>query len=109
MWNRACPLCFAKVPRGLLLTRGIDLVCPSCHTALELSRASRVLGAAAGLAASYGMAQTLLGVGTEGQWVLPMVGAILAYGVASAGVLFFLSDLVVLPKAPKGGLRDAHK
>lgn len=98
MWNRACPLCFAKVPRSLVLTRGHELACPSCRAPLELSRASRVLGAACGLAASYWAFRGVLAGGIGEKWVLPLVAAFLAYGVASAAVLFFLSDLVVPPK-----------
>ena len=45
MWNRACPLCFTKVPPVVVLTRTDEVDCPSCRTPLELSRASRVLGA----------------------------------------------------------------
>jgi hypothetical protein len=48
MGNRACPLCFAKLPRSLVLTRSEDLACPSCHALLELSRSSRVLSAFVG-------------------------------------------------------------
>jgi hypothetical protein len=109
MWNRACPLCFAKVPRSLVLTRGYDLVCPSCGAALELSRASRVLGAAMGLLAGFGSVQVILEVSTMGRWVLPMAGAVLAYGIASAAALFFLSDLVMQPKAAAGHFPQSYR
>jgi uncharacterized protein YbaR (Trm112 family) len=97
MWNRKCPLCFARAPRSLILTVGNDLACPTCHTPLELSRASRVAGAFGGLLCGFVLGHVACGL-TRAAWVLPMVLAVLAYGVGSASVLYFLSDLVVQPK-----------
>lgn len=108
MWNRACPLCFARVPRRLILTLGNDLVCPACHAALELSRASRVAGAFAGLFCGF-LAWRAVNVLTGGSWTLPIVGAVWAYGIASAMVLCFLSDLVVEPKLALGHFPQAQK
>jgi hypothetical protein len=109
MWNRACPLCFAKVPRALVLTRGDDLACPSCHTPLELSRSSRVMSALAGLFAGFVAVHLLPNVITRGRWVWPMVGAVLAYASLSALVLFFVSDLVVQPKPSPGHFAQTHQ
>ncbi len=109
MWNRACPLCFVKVPRSMVLTRGEDLVCPSCHTPLEVSRASRVLSAAAGLLAGYLLAGIFLEISETGRWILPTVGVVLGYGFASAVVLFFLADLVVQPQPALGHFPQSHK
>jgi len=109
MWNRACPLCFTKMPHNLVLTRGEELVCPSCRTPLELARASRVLAAVAGLIAGFMAAYVVLESLTGGRWAFPMVAAVLAYGIVSAIVLFFLSDLVVQPKPPMGHFPHAHK
>jgi type III secretory pathway component EscS len=100
MWNRACPLCFAKVPRSLVLTRGDDLICPSCHTVLELSRPSRILAAVVGLLVALLAAPCLFGGSQALPWVMPILGAVLGYGAASALVLFYLADLVVQPKPP---------
>lgn len=109
MGNRACPLCFARVPRTLVLTRGEELVCPSCHAPLELSRSSRVLSSLDGLLAGFIAAQIVLGLATTGRWVLPMLAAILTYAAVAALVLFFLSDLVVLPKPPAAHFPLPHK
>jgi hypothetical protein len=98
MWNRACPLCFAKVPRSLVLTCGDGPICPSCRTALELSRPSRILAAAGGLFVAFLAAQELSGVSQALPWVMPVLGAVLGYGAASALVLYFLADLVVQAK-----------
>jgi hypothetical protein len=109
MWNRSCPLCFANVPRSLVLTRADELVCPSCHTPLELSRSSRVLSSLVGLLAGFLAAHIVLQVITRGRWAIPMVGAVLAYGVASALLLFFLADLVVQPKPHASHFPQVHK
>jgi hypothetical protein len=109
MGNRACPLCFARVPRTLVLTCGEALVCPSCHAPLELSRSSRVLSSLDGLLGGFIAAQIVLRVATTGRWVLPMLGAILTFSLVSTLVLFFLSDLVVLPKPPASHFPLPHK
>lgn len=109
MWNRACPLCFAKVPRTLVLTGGEELVCPSCHAPLELSRSSRVLSSSLGLLAGYAAVEFVLQVFTRGRWALPMVGAVLAYGIASALGLLLFSNLVVQPKPAHEHFPHSHK
>jgi uncharacterized paraquat-inducible protein A len=106
MGNRACPLCFGRVPRTLVLTRADELVCPSCHTPLELSRSSRVFSSLVGLLVAV---QILLRAATTSSWALPVLGAILAYSLASALALFFLSDLVALPKPSAGHFPHSHK
>lgn len=98
MSNRACPLCFAKVPRTLLLSRSEELECPSCHTKLELSRPSRVLDALVGVLAGFLAASAVTRAGLRGAWALAMPAAVLVFGTTSALVLFLLSDLVVRPK-----------
>lgn len=108
MWNRACPLCFARVPRTLVLTQGDELACPACHAPLELSRSSRALSALAGLVAGFAAVHLVPQLSTRGRWALPMVGAVMAYALASALVLYFLSDLVVPPKPPHGNFPHSH-
>ena len=108
MWNHACPLCFAKVPRILVLTRAEELVCPLCHAPLELSRYSRVVSATAGILAGFAAVHFVLRSNLGGRWVLPLVGAILAYALASALVLFFLSDLAVRPEQSPSHFPQSH-
>jgi hypothetical protein len=108
MWNRACPLCFARVPRRLMLRLGDDLVCPSCHAALELSKTSRTAGAFGGLFCGF-VAARMLGSAGEAGWVLPVLGAALAYGLGCAAILCFLSDLVVQSKPPPSHFPQSQK
>jgi len=100
MWNRACPLCFAKVPRTLVLSRSEDVACPSCRAELELSRPSRVFGSCAGVLAAFLATSWVFDRGIRGAWALGLLVAVLAFAGASAVALFFWSDLVVRPKEP---------
>jgi hypothetical protein len=98
MENHACPLCFAKVPRTLILTKTLEVDCPACHAALEVSRGSRVLASLVGVLAGF-VAVHLGGrvSGTAG-WILPIVAAVMAFGIGAALVLFVFSELAVRPK-----------
>jgi hypothetical protein len=109
MWSRACPLCFTKVPPRLVLARGDDLVCPSCGTPLELSPVSRALSAGCGLAMGFAAARLVLVSSVWGKWALPVIAAIVAYGVGSAAVLYFFSDLVVQAKPASEAFPQTHK
>jgi hypothetical protein len=109
MWNRTCPLCFVKLPRILVLTRGDELVCPSCLAPLELSRASRVMSAVAGLLFACLAAQASLDISPIWRWVVPVLTAVLGYGIGAALVLYLLSDLVVRPKPGVGHFPQSHK
>jgi len=99
MWNRACPLCFARVPRMLVLARSYDFACPACHAPLELSQPSRV-GASLGgifgaLLAGY---RAFFASGTF-KWTLPIVAGALTFAFCSTAFLFFFSDVVVRRKS----------
>ena len=109
MWNRACPLCFVKVPRSPVLARSDELECSSCHTPLELSRSSRVLGGVVGLIAAYLAVQLALDSSPGTAWVLPVVAAVLGYGFGSALFLYFLSDVTVRPKLEAGRFPHIHR
>ncbi len=100
MWNRACPLCFAKLSRAQVLSSSNDLICPACHAKLELSLPSRVLGAMAGIAAGFAAFYFAPSGSPLTNWTWPMLAAILSFGFASALVLLFASDLVV-PSGPR--------
>jgi hypothetical protein len=106
---RACPLCFAKVPRTPILTHGDELVCPSCHALLEASRSSRALSAFTGLLAGFGAARIGLRASLATQWVLAMVAAVLGFAMVSALVLLFFTDVVVAPKPSPPNFPHSHK
>ena len=94
MWNRACPLCFGKVPLIRVLVRTENLQCPSCHANLKLSRPSRALASAVGLALGLAMVRCLAIASVRGEWILAVVVGFVGYGVGCAAALGVISDLV---------------
>ena len=97
MWNRACPLCFARLSRTQVLSCSNDLICPACHAQLELSRPSRVLASFAGIFAAISIFYLAPSSDPLTNWTWPMLAAIVSFGLVSALVLFLASDLVVRP------------
>ena len=97
MWNRSCPLCFVRLPRTTILASSDHLICPSCHSALEISRPSRVFGAFWGLIAGYLAWEIATIAAPRATWFLGVVAAVLTYGIVSALVLYAVVDLVVQP------------
>ena len=98
MGSHVCPLCFAKVARTLILTKTLEVDCPACHAALEVSRGSRVLASFVGLLAGFAAARLGGQVSGTAGWSLPIIAAIVAFGVCSALVLFVFSELAVRAK-----------
>jgi hypothetical protein len=108
MWNRACPLCFAKLSRTQVLSRSNDLICPACHAQLELSRTSRVLGSFVGIAAAMSAFYLSRTTNPMTYWTWPMLAAILSFGFASVLLLAFASDLVVRPQPHPAAYPHPH-
>ena len=108
MWNRACPLCFAKVSRFLVLSRSNDMSCPTCHAALELSRPSRLAASFAGLLAAAFSVHLTHSLHLPAPWFLAMVASILAFGIVSSLVLWLVSDLVVRPQPAAATFPHQH-
>jgi hypothetical protein len=98
--SRICPKCNAQVPAGIVTALSYGLVCPSCHTRLEVSSAARMLAAWAGMAAGY--LAWLVSRGGPGPLggALPLLYAVLAFGVVSALVTIFAGDLRIAPEPP---------
>lgn len=109
MWNRACPLCFAKVPRSLVLSHSEELVCPACQTHLEISRPSRVLGSAVGGLTAFAATHVARFLLVTGNWILPLASAVFGFGLGSAVVLLFVCDLIVQPKHEPASFPHSHQ
>ncbi len=108
MGNHACPLCFAKVPRTLILEKSLVVTCPACHAELEVSRGSRVLASSVGVLAGFAAAHLSAGASGTAQWTLPTVDAFLTFGICSALVLLVHADLVVRPKISPTAFPQIH-
>ena len=98
MENHACPLCFAKVPRTLILTNTLEVTCPACHAELEVSRGSRVQASFVGILAAFVAVHLVAGASGIAGWTLPIVAAVMAYGICAALVLLVFSEVAVRPK-----------
>ena len=100
MASRICPKCNAQVPAGIVTALSYGLECPSCHTRLEVSSAACMLAAWAGMAAGY--LAWLVSHGGPGPLggALPLLYAVLAFGVVSALVTIFVGDLRIAPELP---------
>jgi hypothetical protein len=98
MGNRACPLCFTRVPHSLVLICPNQLECPACHAALELSRGSQIVSSLAGTIAAFLVVGSVDSLTKTPQWWLQVVSAAVAFGFGSAALLCFFADLVVRPE-----------
>jgi len=98
--SRVCPQCMAKVPAGAIAAFSDGVECPGCHARLEVSPASRMLAAWAGLAAAWvAWRVTRGGSGILGG-ALPLLYAVLVFGIVSALGVIFSGDLRPAPEPP---------
>jgi hypothetical protein len=111
--SRVCPKCNAQVSAGIVAAFSEGLECPGCHTRLEVNPGARMFAAWAGLAAGYlAWRITRGGPGILGS-VLPVLYALLAFGVVYALGKILAGDLVIAPEPPPveaahGHGHDAH-
>jgi hypothetical protein len=94
---RQCPNCLAMVSVTAILTRSNDLVCAGCGKGLEVGAASRYIAAFTGLAAGAlgwraSVSHYSHGTNSLG-WALPVLFAVLAFGLVSLIVLAFAAEL----------------
>lgn len=82
----------------LALSNGME--CPNCHTRLEAASGGRIVGSFAGLAAGWVVWRLTSGLGGPLGDVLPVLYAVLAFGIVSATVLAFSGGLEPAPAAP---------
>ena len=96
MWKRACPICFTRISRFVVLTSSYEITCPTCHSPLELSRQSRLLDSLFGFLVA--LVVFYLPLPHSGvNWLLRLVITFLAFCFGSAFLLFYAADIVVRP------------
>jgi len=98
--SRVCPQCMGKVPGAAVAAFSDGVECPGCHARLEVSPASRMLAAWAGLAAAWVAWRVTRGGGGILGAALPLLYAVLAFGIISALAVIFSGDLRPAPEAP---------
>jgi hypothetical protein len=100
---RKCPACLTTASMGVVAAQSNDFVCAGCGQHLEVSEASRVLAATAGIAGGYFALGAAPSLHSTLGWAVPVLFALLAYGCISALVLMATADLRLIP----GPLRQA--
>jgi hypothetical protein len=94
-----CPQCGKVVPAACVMALSDGMICPHCQARLEVATGSRMLAATAGLIAGW-LAWRLTRDSTNILgFALPVLFAILAFGIVSALVLVFAAGLRVVPAA----------
>ena len=100
MASRVCPKCNSQVSAAAVAAFSDGIECPGCHVRLEVSPPGRMIGAWAGLAAGYlAWLFTHGGSGPLGG-ALPLLFAVLSFGIVSALVTMFTGDVRVAPELP---------
>jgi len=98
--ERSCPNCRAEISAAdaAALSNGVE--CPRCHARLEVASGPRTLASVAGLAAA--LLAALVGSTAEGVWggVLPVLYAVLGFGIASSLALMYTASMRNAPAAP---------
>lgn len=97
---RICPLCMGKVPAGDAAAYSNTIACPNCRKPLEVSRPSRLITTFIGLLAAFIVYRFTRGQEGMLGWVLPLVYAVLAWGIVSALLLMLTADLRIRAEPP---------
>ena len=107
MAERSCPNCRAEISAAGAAAYSNGVECPRCHARLEVASGPRTLASVAGLAAA--LMAALLGSTAEGVWggVLPVLYAVLGFGIVSALALMYSASMrnapaVSVPEPPHG-------
>jgi hypothetical protein len=90
---RKCPACLTTAPMGTAAALSYDFVCAGCGQHLEVTEGSRVLASAAGIAAGYFALNAAPAANSTLGWAVPVLYALLGYGVVSALILMTTADL----------------
>lgn len=100
MANRICPRCRTEISPALAAAYSDGLECPKCKERLEVVSGPRTISSTLGLAA--GAFAWWLSRGQTGALgnVLPIVYAVIAFGIVSPLVLMATASLRPAPAAP---------
>lgn len=104
---RTCPLCMVKNPPGAIVAYSETLSCSRCGKPLEIASPSRLISSTAGLLAAFVVYRFTKGSSNLLGWVLPIVYAIVTWGLVAPLVLMLSADLRVRAEQPYAELRDS--
>lgn len=97
---RICPLCMGKNSAGAVVAYSDTLSCSRCEAPLEVARPSQLITTTVGLLAAFLMYRLTRNSQGPLGWVLPMVYAILTWGIVTPLVLMLTADLRVRAAEP---------
>jgi hypothetical protein len=98
---RICPHCLTEIPAPNAAAYSDNIECPKCKARLEVASGTRLLSSFVGLLAAlmaWWLSQGSSGALAGG--VLPVLYAVLAFGIISPLVLMFTANLRNAPVAP---------
>jgi VIT1/CCC1 family predicted Fe2+/Mn2+ transporter len=106
--NRTCPRCHTEISAALAAAYSDGLECPNCKERLEVVSGPRTISSAAGFAAAAAVWRLTNGSSGALGSVLPIVYAVIAFGVVSALVLMLTASLRAAPAVPVPIAESAH-
>ena len=95
MWKRKCPLCFVRIPWTEAVAHSYEFSCPACHASLELSRFTRIFGGFGGITGALMVLYLGQRILHGWFWAMPVVAAILGFGLASALSVLVAGDFAL--------------
>lgn len=105
---RKCPHCGNTVPAALVLTLSDDIECPHCQTELAVSSGGRIFSSTVGFVVA-GLVYWLTRNSTNILgFALPVLFAVLAFGIVSALVLTLTASLHIVTATPIFGPVDSR-
>ena len=108
MANRTCPRCRAEISAALAAAYSDGLECPKCKERLEVVSGPRTISSAVGFAAAAAVWRLTNGASGALGSVLPIVYAVIVFGVVSSLVLMFTASLHAAPAVPAPAPESAH-
>ena len=108
MAARMCPQCMKSVPARCAAAFSDGMSCQHCQARLEVALGSRGVATFAGLFAGCVAWWASQGTGGSLAAVLPVLYAILAFGIVSAAVVMFTADLLPAAAIPEPAPAASH-
>lgn len=106
---RMCPQCMKQIPPSIAAAYSYSIECPYCHAPLQVSDATRIIGAFASLLVGWLVYGITSGPATPVPWLLPQVYAFLAYSFTFAIYVMVTADMVMRSAdAPEIVAASAH-
>lgn len=94
---RMCPHCGNTVPATRVMALSDGLECPHCQTLLRVANGGRMVASGAGLVVAWIVWRITRGSANILGFAMPVLCAVLAFGIVSPFVLAFTAALQIAP------------